>query len=340
MNKLHYKTYKLGNLVISRINNEFSVLYKGNKKTFSKVISGTNLLSAGKKYIILILIVSFTCLGYYLYNNIDSQSHDNTFDEDEKQKNELLLSQKTDFSDQGKTEKLKIREHIVEDGDTLSELAKEYGVSMDTICGSNNLHSYDLIPTGKKLKIPNKDGVLHKVIKGQNINDIAKNYKVSVDKIFTENDKKNFDFISIGEIIFVPDAKPLDIIPGFMWPAQGWYITSRYGWRRDPYNGIRQFHQGLDIRSKYQLIRATKYGKVTYTGWMGRYGNVIIIAHQGGWKTLYGHLSRIFVNPGQYVKQGQWIARSGNTGYSTGPHLHLELIKDGIPKNPYNYLSR
>ncbi|MFH0975342.1 MAG: M23 family metallopeptidase [Spirochaetota bacterium] len=299
-----------------------------------------NVLFAGKKFIILTLIVLFSGIGYYLYYNIDSNSHDSIFEEDEKHKNELLLSQKTDFSDQGKTEKLKIREHTVEDGDTLSELAKEYGVSMDTICGSNNLRSYDLIPSGKKLNIPNKDGILHKVAKGQSVNDIARNYKVSVDKIFAENDKKNFDFVSVGEIIFVPDAKPMDIIPGFMWPAQKWYITCRYGWRRDPFNGYRQFHQGLDIRSKYQLIRATKYGKVTYTGWMGRYGNVIIIAHQSGWKSLYGHLSRIFVNSGQYVKQGQWIARSGNTGYSTGPHLHFELIKDGIPKNPYNYLSR
>ena len=92
------------------------------------------------------------------------------------------------------------------------------------------------------------------------------------------------------------------------------------------------------MQSRYQLIRSTKYGKVTYAGWMGKYGKVLIIAHPGGWKSLYGHLSKIIVKKGQYVKQGQFIARSGNTGYSTGPHLHFELIKNGRHKNPYKYL--
>ena len=341
MNKLHYKTYKFGNLIISRINNEIAFLYKGKNKKFTKIIH-TDSLSGLKKYAFALSFVIVVTLSFYIYNNIDSNSYDNSsaLYEDDKEKNEILLSKKTDFSEQKTNEPLQIREHVIVDGDTLSELAKEYGVSMDTICGSNNLHSYDLIPTGKKLKIPNRDGILHKVTKGQSIADIAKHYKVSVEKIFTENNKQNFDFITVGEIVFVPDAKPMDIIPGFMWPTQGWRITSAFGWRRNPISGLRHFHEGLDMRSNYQSIRATKYGKVTYTGWMGGYGKVVIIAHQGGWKSLYGHLYKIYVKPGQYVKQGQWIAQSGNTGYSTGPHLHFELRQYGVPKNPYYYLTR
>ena len=176
------------------------------------------------------------------------------------------------------------------------------------------------------------------VQKGQNIADIAKKYKTDVDKIFSENCIKNFDFISIGDIIFVPDAKPLNIIPGFLWPAPTKRITSSYGWRRHPINKIKHFHQGMDIRCNYKRVRATKYGQVKFTGWMGRYGKTIIIAHPGGWKSLYGHLSKIWVKRGQAVKQGQFIGRSGDTGYSTGPHLHFELIKRGRHQNPLKYL--
>ncbi len=241
MNKLNYKTYKIGNLIISKINNEITFLYKGRNKTFSKLIYTNNSLFRFKKYVFAISFIILIGLAFYIYSNIDFHSYDNTLNEDDKQKNELLLSKKTDFSQQEKTAILQIREHLVDDGDTLSELAKEYGVSMDTICGSNNLHSYDLIPTGKKLKIPNKDGILHKVAKGENIAYVANHYKVSVEKIFAENNKKNFDFISVGEIIFVPDAKPTDIVPGFMWPTKSWRITSRFGWRRNPINGITTF---------------------------------------------------------------------------------------------------
>jgi murein DD-endopeptidase MepM/ murein hydrolase activator NlpD len=340
MNKLHYKTYKFGKLIISKINNEIAFLYKGRKKTLSKVIYLDKSLSGIKKYVYALSFLIMIGLAFYIYNNIDFHSYDNALYEDDKKKNELFLSKKTDFSEQEKTATLQIREHVVDDGDTLSELAKKFGVSMDTICGSNNLHSYDLIPTGKKLRIPNKDGVLHTVAKGQNINDIAKRYRVTVEKIFAENNMKNFDFITVGDIIFVPDAKPMDIFPDFMWPAKGWRITSGFGWRRNPINGIRHYHEGMDIRSNYQNIMATKSGRVTYTGWLGGYGNTIVISHQGGWKSLYGHLYRIIVKDGQYIKQGQTIAISGNTGYSTGPHLHFELRKNGLLKNPYYYLKR
>jgi murein DD-endopeptidase MepM/ murein hydrolase activator NlpD len=349
MNKLQYRTYRLGNLVISKIDNEIAFLYKGKKKLHSKLVRTDSLLSGARKFIVFLSILLVAGTAFFIYKNINFHSNEYlnissnessiVVDKDEQQKNEILLSPKTDFSEQQKFVKLTIREHVVQDGDTISGLAKEYGVSMDTICGSNKLNSYDFIHKGKKLRIPNKDGVLHEVSKGQNLNDLAKYYKVPLEKIFAQNNARNFDFISVGDVIFIPDAKPLNVMPGFLWPAQVLRITCRFGWRRDPFNGARQFHQGLDIRSNYQSIRATKYGRVVFTGWMGRYGNLVIIAHPGGWKSLYGHLSKIFVRQGQEVRQGQWIGRSGNTGYSTGPHLHFELIKDGIPRNPYNYLK-
>jgi murein DD-endopeptidase MepM/ murein hydrolase activator NlpD len=360
MKSPRYKIFKFGKLLIPRINNEITLTYKGKKKIYLKIFCAGNLylkyfknpgFASAAIAITVILAFSF----YYNsanvklnlnQNQIENSSKEqagnsisNSIDKDEKEKNALLLTDKTDYKQKVKDEPLRVTEYTIKKDDTLSGIAREFGVSMDTICGSNNLSSYDFIREGKKLKIPNKDGILHKIEKGQNINTITKKYKISIEKIYTENNIKNFDFISPGDYIFLPDAKPQNIIPGFLWPVAGKKrITCSFGWRMNPIEGGRQYHQGVDIGCVFQDIRAVKYGRVAYTGWMGGYGNIIIIAHPNGWKSLYGHLSRIYVNKGQSVKQGQSIGRGGNTGYSTGPHLHFELIQYNKPKNPMRYL--
>jgi murein DD-endopeptidase MepM/ murein hydrolase activator NlpD len=251
------------------------------------------------------------------------------------------MSDKTDYSQPEESKPLQIRYHRVKSGENLTIIAKKYGISIDTICGSNGLRSYDFIRSGVVLRIPSKDGILTEMEKGKRIVDLAKKYKISIDKIIDENDLSNPDFIANGSLVFIPDAKPQNIIKGFMWPTASRFITCGYGWRRNPFNrSLREFHHGLDIRARYEWIRSSKYGKVTYTGWMRGYGKAIIVAHPGGYKTLYAHLSRIIVRRGQYVKQGQMIGRSGNTGRSTGPHLHYEIIHHGRHKNPYYYLTR
>jgi murein DD-endopeptidase MepM/ murein hydrolase activator NlpD len=198
-----------------------------------------------------------------------------------------------------------------------------------------------MIRFGRKLSIPNKDGMLIKMSRSKNVIHIARKYKISQKKILEQNDLKNPDFIPLNTVLFIPDAKPQNIIVGFMWPTRNHTVTSSYGWRRNPFNRKRrEFHKGMDIKAHYSWIRASKYGKVTFAGWLGGYGRAVIVAHPGGWKTLYAHLSRIIVRRGQYVKQGQYVARSGSTGRSTGPHLHFEIIKRGRHKNPYVYLKR
>ncbi|HQL84108.1 MAG TPA: peptidoglycan DD-metalloendopeptidase family protein, partial [Spirochaetota bacterium] len=271
----------------------------------------------------------------------ETEDLDNEILNDEIEKNNILQSASTDYSGSEDKGGFRIVEYIVRPGENLSSIAENYGVSMDTICGSNGLRSYDFIRSGICLRIPNKDGMLYRMKRGNNITSLARKYRVSLEKIITENDLRNPDFIAVNTEIFIPDAKPLNIIRGFMWPVTGKYITCGYGWRKDPFQRInREFHQGIDIRSRYEWIRASKYGKVTYTGWLGGYGRTIVVAHPGGWKTLYGHLSRIIVRRGQYVKQGQPIGKSGNTGRSTGPHLHFEVLKNGQHKNPYSYLKK
>lgn len=118
------------------------------------------------------------------------------------------------------------------------------------------------------------------------------------------------------------------------------YISSNFGWRRDPISGKQEYHEGLDIGVWYNTpVMATAEGTITHVGWLGGYGRTIEITHGFGYKTRYGHLNKYRVNKGQKVKKGDVIGLSGNSGKSTGPHLHYEVRVNNIPKNPRNYIG-
>ena len=123
-----------------------------------------------------------------------------------------------------------------------------------------------------------------------------------------------------------------------IWPVSG-PITSPFGWRTHPIFGTKRFHSGLDIAADYGTpIRAADSGVVTHSGWIGGYGNTVMIDHGGGIVTLYGHNQSLAVSVGQSVSQGQVVAYCGSTGNSTGPHCHFEVRRNGEPVSPYNYL--
>ncbi len=125
---------------------------------------------------------------------------------------------------------------------------------------------------------------------------------------------------------------------GMIWPISG-SITSPFGWRTHPIFGSQRFHSGLDIGGDYGMeIHAAKAGVVSHAGWIGGYGNTVMIDHGGGIVTLYGHNQSLNVSVGQQVSQGQVIAFCGSTGNSTGPHCHFEVRLNGEPVSPYNYL--
>ena len=125
---------------------------------------------------------------------------------------------------------------------------------------------------------------------------------------------------------------------GMIWPISG-PITSPFGWRTHPIFGSQRFHSGLDIGGDYGMeIHAAKAGVVSHAGWIGGYGNTVMIDHGGGIVTLYGHNQSLNVSVGQQVSQGQVIAFCGSTGNSTGPHCHFEVRLNGEPVSPYNYL--
>ena len=121
-------------------------------------------------------------------------------------------------------------------------------------------------------------------------------------------------------------------------PSQGW-ISSGFGHRRSPFTGLREFHKGLDIANrKGTPVIATADGIVTFTGRKGLLGKVIKVDHGHGIVTRYGHLQKIFKKRGDTVKRGDVIALMGNSGRSTGPHLHYEVYLNGIPVNPKKYI--
>lgn len=367
MFKKGFNTYKIGRLTINIFTNDIVLIYIGRngtyikniyKKDFSRLTKAVA-MTAGFIIISSIIITAIPSSeasagssGPEYAESADDDNENNglmvlgdydikNIEEDEKLKNELLLSDKTDFSLPTVNIPLKVKTHKVKQGESLNGIAKKYGVSIDTICGSNNLKSYDYVDPGITLRIPNKEGILYNMKEGNNVAGLAAKYKIPVEKILAENNFKNADFVPEGEVVFIPDAKPQNIFSGFLWPADSRKITCGYGWRRNPFNyEYKEFHRGMDISARYEWVRSTKYGQVTFAGWMGGYGKAVIIAHPGGWKSLYGHLSKIIVKEGQYVKQGQNIAKSGNTGRSTGPHVHFELLKQGEYTNPKKYLKK
>jgi murein DD-endopeptidase MepM/ murein hydrolase activator NlpD len=122
-------------------------------------------------------------------------------------------------------------------------------------------------------------------------------------------------------------------------PVSG-FFSDGYGWRRDPIDGSREFHKGVDIVAPTGTpVRAAADGLVTAAGRMAGYGSMIHLAHGYGMGTRYGHLSKIVVNPGQRVKRGDLIGYVGSTGRSTGPHLHYEVFRAGSQVDPRKYLG-
>ena len=160
--------------------------------------------------------------------------------------------------------------------------------------------------------------------------------KTELDRLSTEAEFREKSF---GELYSFLEGKKrqLSCTPS-IWPARGW-LTSSFAYRIDPFTGLRQFHEGLDIANSIGTpIIAPADGVVARVYNTNGFGLTVEINHGYGIKTLYGHLSKSYVSVGQSVKRGQRIAAIGNSGRSTGPHLHYGVILNDVPVNPMSYI--
>ena len=236
------------------------------------------------------------------------------------------------------------QDYRVQRGDSVSKIGAKFGVSMDAIITSNDIRNARRLREGENLRIPNIDGIPHTVKKGDSLSGIAKIYAVPLEVILDVNDIRS-DAIKEGEILFVPGAKmtpeALKLALGemFIYPVRK-RITSPFGWRADPFTGVRSFHAALDLAGSIGTpVKAAMDGTVSSVSVNRIYGNFIILSHAGGYQTLYAHLSAASVKKGDRVGQGSKIGEVGNTGLSTGPHLHFGVFKNGKAVNPLDLLQ-
>ncbi len=138
---------------------------------------------------------------------------------------------------------------------------------------------------------------------------------------------------------YFEDKRSLYASTPSVWPVRGW-ITSSFGNRISPFTSKTQFHEGVDIAAQIGTpVIAPADGVVIKAGFEAGYGNMVEISHGYGLKTVFGHNSRLNVKPGQHVKRGDIISYSGNSGSSTGPHVHYEVRVNGLPVNPVRFLN-
>ncbi len=245
--------------------------------------------------------------------------------------------------EEAKEKKPEIFVHKVHAGETLWDIAKAYGITIDAILSANALRDPNRIAVGQELRILSVQGVLHQVAVGESLWEIAERYEVSIDEIVKANSIQDPNRLNPNAEVVIPGAtrlKPRDVLVvsgqlqrAFDWPAKG-RISSPFGprWGR--------MHNGLDIAvSTGTPIKAAADGRVNFAGWNGGYGILVIIDHGNNVETRYAHNSRLNVKVGQKVNRGDVIAYSGNTGVSTGPHSHFEIRHRGTPVNPQSYLK-
>lgn len=168
----------------------------------------------------------------------------------------------------------------------------------------------------------------------------AKELQKQLDREKAESDRLEQELKNLSKTSTVV----YDSTTSFIWPlpSTSKKITCNYGYRTHPVTGVKNsFHTGVDIGNAPTgtEIYAVKSGKVITAGWNTAYGNRVIIDHGNGITTMYAHASKLLVSVGDTVTQGQVIAKVGSTGYSTGPHLHFEVRKDGASQNPKNYIN-
>lgn len=264
---------------------------------------------------------------------------------------------------------LEEKKYIVQDGDTISEIAQRHSLTTKQLYQLNPQVKGEFINIGDELVVTAMTPKVTVEVKENLIQVERIPYKVIYqrdDSMYVNETKviakgsegqKQVEYSIVKENGYVVQKTILNeevlkeatdkvvlkgtkIVPAkgsgiLSWPTVGGRITSYFGPRWGTH------HDGIDISGvSDRTIKASDSGRVVYTGWKGGYGNTVIIDHGNGIQTLYGHLSKITVSIGEKVAKGQKIGVMGNTGRSTGTHLHFEVQVNGVPRNPLNYVGK
>lgn len=260
----------------------------------------------------------------------------------------------------------------VQPGDTLSAISNKVGISMEELVELNSEYLTDVnstIRSGQSLIITVPEPELSVLwtqreireesyeadiiyvdnddwytTKQVTLTEPSAGYRKVVSDVTYKNDTAVNKEILKEEIIIEAVARVVErgtkVPPTYIKPLSGGRISSGFGGRSSPGGKGSTNHQGVDFATPIGTsIYAASGGTVSASGWSGGYGYMVLITHPDGSKTRYAHLSKCLVSVGQTVSQGEKIALSGNTGISTGPHLHFEIILNGTPVNPLNYLN-
>jgi len=266
---------------------------------------------------------------------------DSSYIENDGSLDQGITLEKSSISDQ-------ISIYTVKEGDTLSEIADLLGISINTIRWENNITN-QTISVGQKLRILPVTGVKHIIKKGDIISKIASKYEAEPEDILIFNDIPDSSVLKVGDIVFVPNGIINTVAPkvknssssSYVAPSNtkapsGYYIKPVSGIVTSPYGSRKGgFHYGIDFGNVrgtpivaaasgvvVKIISSCVEGK---TSCGGRYGNYVVVQHSNGTKTFYAHLSKVSVSVGEDVSQGEKVGALGNTGRSTGPHLHFEI---------------
>lgn len=255
--------------------------------------------------------------------------------------------------------------HIVRAGETLWSIGRMHGLPPAAIAQANGLPSPDRLRIGQRLALstPRRGALpasarsasppsdVHVVQTGETLWSIAQRHGLSVDALATLNRLADANRLRLGQNLVLrrtPVARPAAprrssttgaaraaprVAAGFAWPSRG-VITSRFGFRG------RRHHHGIDIAAPAGTpITAARAGTVQFAGWLGGYGQLVILDHGGGLTTYYGHASRLLVRVGDPVQRGQLVARVGTTGNVTGPNVHFEVRNNKVPLDPLAFLQ-
>ena len=170
---------------------------------------------------------------------------------------------------------------------------------------------------------------------------LGKKYKEEQKKKAAE--VKDLKDLSLAKINDLPDDRKklmLNIIPSGSPLKRELYVTSPFGTRVHPISGVKKEHHGIDLRVNVgDGVFSPAMGRVSFAGVKGGYGNTVIVDHMYGFQTLYGHLNKLHVQAGEIVGKGKLLAEGGNTGSSTGPHLHYEIRYNNTPIDPKNFID-